>query len=274
MTTLNLTLLGAFREITAAELPPVTSAHSGRPLRRYALQLHVPDERHQELDAELEAAATPDGDHLQGSDAAWRVSAGWTASSQGRRPEIFVYRIEIQEVEILYADALEVEGLRIVPGMYRERADEDTITVTVVAELSGEDDEHLEELLREPGAWYDVTRRGISDTPVRMRFGRCVWQRTEEGGRRHHLELVGDEDSPETAPSALDLAARPRLDRALEQVAAHTDALSRLLAELRAGGVLGEDAVKAVEAAAAPRPLTPREQRELSRTERLSDYWS
>lgn len=71
--------------------------------------------------------------------------------------------------------------MRIVPGMYRERADEDTITVTVVAELSGEDDEHLEELLREPGAWYDVTRRGISDTPVRMRFGRCVWQRTEEG---------------------------------------------------------------------------------------------
>lgn len=36
-----------------------------------------------------------------------------------------------------------------------------------------------EELLREPGAWYDVTRRGISDTPVRMRFGRCVWQRTD-----------------------------------------------------------------------------------------------
>lgn len=133
MTTLNLTLLGALREITAAELPPVTSAHSGRPLRRYALQLHVPDERHQELDAELRAAATPDGDHLQGSDAAWRVSEGWTASSQGRRPEIYVYRIEIQEVEILYAEALEVGGVRIVPGMYRERADEDTITVTVVA---------------------------------------------------------------------------------------------------------------------------------------------
>lgn len=33
---------------------------------------------------------------------------GWTASSQGRRPEIYVYRIEIQEVEILYAEALEV----------------------------------------------------------------------------------------------------------------------------------------------------------------------
>jgi hypothetical protein len=273
MTTLNLTLLGAFREITAAELPPVTSAHSGRLLRRYALQLHVPDERHQELDAELKAAATPDGDHLQGSDAAWRVSEGWTASSQGRRPEIYVYRIEIQEVEILYAEALEVEGLRIVPGMYRERADEDTITVTVVAELNGEDDEHLEELLRRPGAWYDVTRRGISDTPVRMRFGRCVWQRAEEGGRRHLLELVGDEGSPEAPPSALDLAARPRLDRALEQVAAHTDALSRLLEELRAGGVLGEGAVRAVEAAAVPRPLTPREQRELSRTDRLGDYW-
>ncbi|MFK0119578.1 hypothetical protein [Streptomyces sp. NPDC090994] len=273
MTTLNLTLLGALREITAAELPSATSPHSGRPLRRYALRLHVPDERHQELDAELRAAAAADGDPLRGTDAAWRVAEGWTAASQGRRPEIYVYRIEIQEIEVLHPTALEIEGLRLVPAKYRERADEDVLTVTAVADVTGADDQRLERLLSTPGAWYEVTRRGISDTPVRMRFGRCVWQRTGEGTRRHHLELVAGEDRPSAAPPETALAGQPRLDRAVERLMAHTDALARLLKELHTQGVLSDSAVRAVEAAAAPRPLTPGERRELSRTERLDDYW-
>lgn len=99
MTTLKLTLLGAVREIDAVELPPVASGHDGRPLRRFAVELHVPNGRHQELDSELQAAAAPDGQHLQGVDAAWRVSGGWTTTARVHRPGIYVYRLEVQEVQ-------------------------------------------------------------------------------------------------------------------------------------------------------------------------------
>ncbi|MFG2357393.1 hypothetical protein [Streptomyces sp. NPDC048521] len=273
MTSLKLALLGAVRELAAVQLPSVTSVHSGRPLRRFALELHVPDERHQELDAELEEAAANDGKHLHGTDAAWRVSEGWTADSQGRRPEIYIYRMEVQEVEVLEASALEIEGLSLFPSRYKEQVDEDTVTVTLVAEVTGEDDERLEELLRDPDAFYDVTRRGISDTPLRMRFGRCVWQRVADGRRRHHLELVADEGKAVAAPSPLALVNQPQLGRTMERTIANTDALAKLLEELHSQGVLSENAFHAINAAATPRPLTRQEERELSRTDRLNDYW-
>ncbi|MFH9044287.1 hypothetical protein ACH4FA_33810 [Streptomyces sp. NPDC017966] len=273
MTTLKMALLGAVRELAAVRLPSATSVLTGRPLRRFALELHVPDERHQELDAELEAAAAHGGKPLQGPDTAWRVSEGWTAASQGRRPEIYIYTMEVEEVELLQASALEIEGLSLSPMRYKEEVDGGHVTVTLVSEVAGEADERLESLLSEPDAFHDVIRRGISDEPLRMRFGRCVWQRSADGTRRHHLELVADEGRSAPPLSPLALVGRPRLDRTVERVAAHADALAELLGELHSRGVLSESAFNAINSAAAPRPLTRREERELCRTDRLGDYW-
>lgn len=100
MATLDIELLGAMRELAAVQLPADTSLHSGRPLRRFALELHVPDERHQELEAELQAAATAEGPHLGGSEGRWRVLDGWSRVSTGRRSEIWIYRMKVQEVEV------------------------------------------------------------------------------------------------------------------------------------------------------------------------------
>jgi catechol 2,3-dioxygenase-like lactoylglutathione lyase family enzyme len=59
----------------------------------------VPHERHAALDAELRAAAAPDGTYLQGTDARWRVVEGWTVVANGPRTGIHRYRVEIEEVE-------------------------------------------------------------------------------------------------------------------------------------------------------------------------------
>ncbi|MFD8565524.1 hypothetical protein [Streptomyces sp. NPDC059639] len=273
MTTLNLNLLGAVRELAAVELPSVASVHSGRPLRRFTLELHVPDERHQALDAELQAANADDGRPLRGSDADWRVAEGWTTASQGRRPEIYIYRMEVQEVEFLRVSAVEIEGLSLLPVRYKEQVDEDVVTSTFVTEVTGEDNDRLEGLLRKPDTFHEVTRRGIGDLPLRMRFGRCVWQRAEDGATRHQLELVADEGKFESPLSPLALVNQPQLGMTVERVAAHADALAKLVEELRSHGVLSESALEGINAAAIPRPLTRLEERELSRTDRLSDFW-
>ncbi|ROQ60115.1 hypothetical protein EDD93_7538 [Streptomyces sp. 840.1] len=273
MTTLNITLLGAARELAAVRLPPVTSAHSGRALRRFALELHVPDERHQELDAELEAATSNEGQHLKGTDAAWRVAEGWTAASQGRRPEIYIYRMEVREIEALHASVLNIGELSLVPMRYREQSDGGVVTATLVTEVIGEDNERLEGLLSAPGAFHDVVRRGITDIPLRMRFGRCVWQRTEDGAHRHHVVLVADEDRAEVAPDALALVNQPQLVRITERAIANTRALAGLLTELHSHGVLSERTLQSISETAFPRPLTPQEERGLSRADRVADYW-
>ncbi|WP_406425635.1 hypothetical protein [Streptomyces sp. NBC_01589] len=143
MTHLHISLLGAVRELEAVELPSVGSVLTGRPLRRFALELHVPDERHQELDAELQAAASPGGKPLQGPDTDWIVSDGWTTTSQGRRPEIYIYRMEVEEAEVLRASAVEIEGLSLLPIMYKERVFAGKSTVTLVSKVAGEDIERL-----------------------------------------------------------------------------------------------------------------------------------
>jgi hypothetical protein len=71
----------------------------------------------------------------------------------------------------------------------------------------------LEGLLRKPGAFHNVIRRGISDKPLRMRFGRCVWQRIGDRANRHHLVLIADEGNPEEAPDPLELVNQPQLAR-------------------------------------------------------------
>lgn len=99
MTTLHVTLLGGLREIAAVRLPAAEAAHGTRSLRRFALELNVPHERHAALDAELRAAAAPDGTYLKGTDAIWRVVEGWTVVAHGPRTGIHRYRVEIEEVE-------------------------------------------------------------------------------------------------------------------------------------------------------------------------------
>lgn len=99
MTTLHLNLLGALREMAAVRMPAVESAQGTRSPRRFELELHVPHERHEELDAELRAAAAPDGTYLKGTDAEWRVVEGWTVVTHGSRAGIDLYRVEIEEAE-------------------------------------------------------------------------------------------------------------------------------------------------------------------------------
>ena len=99
MTVLHVTLLGGLREIAAVPLPVAEAAHGTRSLRRFALELHVPHERHAALDAELRAAAAPDGTYLKGTDALWRVVEGWTVVAHGLRAGIHRYRVEIEEVK-------------------------------------------------------------------------------------------------------------------------------------------------------------------------------
>ncbi|TXS41751.1 hypothetical protein EAO72_16340 [Streptomyces sp. or43] len=71
------------------------------------------------------------------------------------------------------------------------------------------------------------------------------------------------------------LTGRPlrRFDRTVEWVVAHGQVLTSLIEELHLRGMLSESALRTLGAAAVPRPSTPREERELCRTERLSAYW-
>ncbi|MFJ4866806.1 reverse transcriptase domain-containing protein [Streptomyces sp. NPDC088748] len=61
VTTISIHLLGDLRVVQAEELASVESAHTGRQLRRVAVELRVSSERREELDAELKKATGEEG---------------------------------------------------------------------------------------------------------------------------------------------------------------------------------------------------------------------
>ncbi|MEU2287835.1 hypothetical protein ABZ614_39030 [Streptomyces sp. NPDC013178] len=276
MTTISIHLLGDTREFQAEELPPVTSAHTGRQLRRVALEFRVPSNRQDELDAELKAATGKEGHPLRGTDVNWSVSDSRYSYTVGAQPEVSTYNLELQEAEDLRASAVEFEGLALVPSAYREWIDDEGehLVLTFVTETAGEEDQRLEELVVERSeAYFDVIRRGVSDTPVRMRFGRCLWQETESGAKRHNLSLVADEGQEASDSYPFALLNEPQLSRTTEAAVANARALAVLLEELQAQGVLSEEVADKVRAAAVPHRITAKESREFSRTYDLDQYW-
>lgn len=210
---------------------------------------------------------------MLGTDAAWIVTGNRYSYSVGDRSEVCTFRIEIQEAEDLRVSSLELPGLTLTPTSYKETV-EDVLVATFVVEVSGDDVARLEELIvaRDDQEYFDVVRRGISDDPVRMRFGRCLWQEAEVGVRRHNLTLVADEDRPPVKVPSFALINEPQLTRTTERTVATAQGLEALVEELRTSGVLSDEAAERIRAAAAPHEITAHEAREYSRTRRLDDY--
>lgn len=274
MTDFSLHLLGSERQFKAEDLPSATSAHTGRELRRVELELRVQGDLQDDLESELEAAAAPAGQPLQGEGASWLVGNHSFSYTDDARPRVYTHRVELQEVEELKASAVEVEGLALVPVQYKEDFNEGTLLVSLVTDVSGEEGERLEELLVTLGDSYvDVLRRGVSETPLRMRFGRCLWQQGEGDTRRHNLALVADEGQPDS-PLGLAAINQPQLGRTLERTVATAGALDLLVEQLHSQGILTEEVAASIKAAALPHELTPRESREFCRTDKIESFWS
>lgn len=277
VTTISIHLLGDTREVQAEELPSVTSAHTGRLLRRVALEFRVPGDRQEEVDAELKSATGKDGHPLRGADTTWSVSDTRYSYTVGAQPDVCTYQLELQEAEELRASAVEIGELVLVSSSYREWIDEDGgyLVLTFVTETAGEEDRRLEELILDRSERYlEVIRRGVSDTPVRMRFGRTLWQETDSGAKRHNLSLVADEGQEDSKQHPFALLNEPQLSRTTEAVAANTRALALLLDELEIQGGLSRDALDKVRAAAVPHELTAQEGRQFSKTSDLDQYWN
>jgi hypothetical protein len=92
--------------------------------------------------------------------------------------------------------------------------------------------------------YFDVVRVGISDVPIRMRFGRCLWQKTDSC-RAHLLRLVAEAADHEQSRRPLSWF-QPELSILEGKAAAAQEGIDALLGELHAAGTLPASALSAV----------------------------
>jgi hypothetical protein len=161
---------------------------------------------------------------------------------------------ELREVEEIQADRIEAFGLSLKPTYYNE---EDEV---LEREIQAERDD----------PYFDVRRAGVSDEPIRMRFGRCLWEKTLEG-RAHLIHLVSERgDTEERQRGGPRQWFSPELGRIGQKAFVAAEGVEALLDELVTSGVLSPSAADTIRARA---EAAPRERaRELDEANDLNDH--
>ena len=200
------------RRLEAApdELAAVISKHTGASLRRVRLEFEVSGEAlNAAVGDRIRDAADSGGEPLSnpaGSER-WRVET-WTTRYADVDPTRVSYDVTLKAAESVVADSVELPGPISLPvEQYREKIEkENGLTVELLAALGDSEAQQLESFMQEKressgaDSYFEVVRRGVQETPRMMRFGRCLWQRLDDGRRRHYVLLVAreyDEEEPE-----------------------------------------------------------------------------
>lgn len=263
---MRLHLLAQPRDIQVIPLEPVASGHTGELLRSYEFELNVADDdTAEELSKQLDAGRGS-GEALRDDDGASWVVISYRRSQQGNGP--WTFTAVIRKSENPNAEQIELLEMTLTPLYYKEDLEHsDRLVIIFEVEPTSDIAQRLETALRERDDYFAVRRIGVSDTPVAMRWGRCVWQRLENGDIRHHLTLVG-EDGDE--PSVFLGLNEPELSNTSRIAIKAHEAIDALLTELADSGHLSTAAVNRIREQA--NTAWVRRHRDLAETVDVSQY--
>ena len=116
----------------------------------------------------------------------WKIGEHSWSHSDGE--SVYSHTLELTEAEVLRPTSISIEDLSIQPYGYEERFDDDRLVIEAKIAVSEQQHLQLKELLLRPDT-FSVTRHGVSEKPVEMRFGLCYWSQSGTV-YKHSLVLV------------------------------------------------------------------------------------
>jgi len=135
----------------------------------------------------------------------------------------------LTEKETFQLESLHLNDTVIFPSFYSEEFDGDDLIGKVRFSIDAEE----EKIIRSLPLYFDVVRKGINNRPISMRFGRILWQKTDEGFEMHAVLVAESYDSthPETFVPEVNI----------KRISVRTSTrLNHLVELLKAKGVLSE----------------------------------
>ncbi len=267
---ITLTILGEPRTLSAEELEPETSPHTGKALRHLQVSATAAPELDDELRKALQAAREPDAALEADDGTRWVVVGSSSSYTSGGGPSH--HSFELREAELLNPESLSFLGLSIKPLRYHEEADSDgQITIKLRCNLNEGDSARFEEVVAaavsdDAEPYFEVVRHGVEDTPLRARFGRCFWE-PQDDGRAHLIHLVSEHGDT----SKFRGWSEPELGNLKRLATATSDIVEALLDELTAAGALDGEAAARVRQHGADALL--RRWREFDRVSDIDAWW-
>lgn len=274
---IRLVLLGGPRDLDITGLEPTTSPITGQPLRRIDATMYgVPDDLHDPLRDQLNASRR--GHPIEDSDGGRWIAEDFTSRNRNGGP--WTFDVTFRQDEDVQVERLEFAGISLTPEKAKIRDHDDdgfvleamvTVTAAEHEVISNAMDATEKASLGTDGAYLPVRMVGVRDEPIRMRFGRCPWQLTEDGGARYVLVLVTEAGDNVMRRGGVSFG-QPRLEALTRNSLVYSAKTDALIAELERAGILSGDAVQRIARAAAAEP-TILQRMEYNRTKYLDDFW-
>lgn len=245
-----------------------TSPHTGRPLRRMEVQFRTGSEQER---AHVSSALS--GGKVTGTSddgASFKVASHSHSYQQGS--DVTTFTVTVEELENLSCDAVVLdEALELVPERYAEQHRDGAIVVELTTTTFGADTDAFESLLLddEPPHYFQVVRRGLSETPLRMRFGRCLYRDNDDGSRQHKVVLAQDAYDDRDEPPFRGFN-HPEMARIEDAVVTLQQTVDHLLGLLVGNGVVSAADATAIRKGS--QEVTPRARRQFDRTQHDDDF--
>jgi hypothetical protein len=257
------------------ELDPELSRFTGKELRRieYVLTVRGDDAREQ-IETVIGAASNgepliPDADGGQ-----WAVTGHKVSYSVTQSEPVYTYAIELTEHEVLSLGRVEFEGLALAPDPSRWslNSDDDHFWVCFLVDLGPDEHQRFEAALEgRRGDYFPAQLVGITDGSIQMRFGRCLWERLDDGVVRHRIVLVGAGGDDEAAGVFSGLN-QPELARTVEQAVIMKAQMNALIEELQQAGALGAEAASRIRRLGTIENVSFADQREQDRAVNIDSF--
>jgi hypothetical protein len=261
------------------EAESAPSTYSGRPLRRLELTLEVRgDDSQERLTAELGGSGGGPALISDGAGGQWKVTSYDYSYQEGQGTTTYTHDVQLIEVEQLALDRVEFDGMTITPERWSLDQDAQPGVLIMMVSLDGEHSEQFERVLAHrrntdgEDAYFPVRWIGVSDEPISMRFGQCLWEPLDDGSVRHKIVLItrkGDDDHD----GFFDRLYQPERARLVEQSVVMATKLNAFLEELQRAGVLDGEAVGRINSSSQPAAAPDSTWREFERARNVEDYF-
>jgi len=254
---------------------PEISRITGKQLRRVEYVLAVQgDDGQEQLEAVIAAATSGETPIPDADGGEWVVSDYKFSFSATQSEPVYTYEIELTEVEVLSLNRVEFEGLTLTPApdQWKLDSDDEHFWIWFLADLGPDEHQRFESALEQhAGTYFPVRLAGMTDDPIQMRFGRCLWKRIDDSTVRHRIALVaeGGDDEAEGLLAGLN---QPELARTIEQAVIIRTQMAALLEELQLVGTLDAEAVERVRSLGSIENVPFADQREKDRAVNIEAF--
>ncbi len=217
------------------------SKFTGKILSKYEIRFTIKGTESNQLFLELKKSAKEGSIDLVANGLKFEIVDSSYSYRDELNPEEIEYNhtLLISEIENKLINKLSISNIDLIPYVYEEEIDHDSLIITFNVAINIEDFEKIKKLKYE-NSYFKVVREGISNEEFQMRFGRILWSldKTEDTVKLQATLVEQKYDENNKSSFSLFMPEIPNMQSIISK---NTEVLEMLLHILKEKNILLEE---------------------------------